>query len=162
MAVTEFATLRLASSHTWESPDVQAFFQTLAIQQAEWSGYPLRFFEDTSDTRIIYLITGWTSVPAHYEWIASEQNQVLLGQAKGLIEVVAVEHAALDSEVADGQYATWKQWEAQEGETYEAKGIGRVVVEGSGMVSAIGSYADKAAAVGASEGGKLMHRLLLS
>ncbi|TFK90286.1 hypothetical protein K466DRAFT_583877 [Polyporus arcularius HHB13444] len=161
MTVTEFATLRLASSHTWESPDVQAFFQTLAVQQAEWSGYPLHFFEDTSDTRIIYLITGWTSVPAHYEWIASEQNQVLLEKAKGLIEVVALEHAELDSEVADGKYAVWKQWEAQEGENYEAKGIGRVLEEGSGMVNSLESYVDKTAAVGASEGGKLMRRLLL-
>ncbi|KAI0723852.1 hypothetical protein C8T65DRAFT_627662 [Cerioporus squamosus] len=166
MTVTEFATLRLASSYTWDSSEIQAFFQTLAVQQAEWSGYPLRFFEDTTDTRIIYIITGWESVPAHYEWIASVQNQNLLEKAKGLIELVDLEHAELDSEVANGQYVVWKRWEAWGGESHVAKGVGRVLeeLEGNAMVqvSSIESYPDKEAAAGNSQDGRLMHRLLLS
>ncbi|RPD66545.1 hypothetical protein L226DRAFT_557589 [Lentinus tigrinus ALCF2SS1-7] len=174
MTVTEFATLKLLSPCTWDSPGIQVFFQTLAVQQAEWSGYPLRFFEDVSDTSTIYLITGWKSVPAHYEWIASEQNKTLLERSKGMIEVVGLEHAELDSEVANEAYVVWKQWEAQEGENYEAEGVGRVLdakfgdlkvlEEVKGLVSSLGTCVEKEAAVGANEEKrfKVMHRLALS
>ncbi len=127
MRVTEIATLNITPPHRWVSPDTQAFFGTLANQQAEWSGYPLRFFEDTTDTQVVYLITGWKSVSAHYEWIASEQNQKLLERAKGLIDVAGLEHAEVDSEVADAQFVVWKQWELREEETIE-KGPGVGVV----------------------------------
>ncbi|KAI0707717.1 hypothetical protein C8Q76DRAFT_572215, partial [Earliella scabrosa] len=96
MAITEIATLKLVPSYTWDSPAIQSFFATLSVQQAAWSGYPLRFFEDTSNARVIYLITGWKSIPAHYEWIASDQNQKLLERAKGLIEVAGLQHADVD------------------------------------------------------------------
>ncbi|KAI1788404.1 hypothetical protein LXA43DRAFT_848417, partial [Ganoderma leucocontextum] len=96
MTVTEFATLKLVSPYTWDSPDVHALFQTLSTQQGAWSGYPLRFFADTTDPQLIYLITGWESAAAHNEWIASEQNQKLLERTKGVIEVEGLAHAEVD------------------------------------------------------------------
>ncbi|KAI9065443.1 hypothetical protein FKP32DRAFT_1537994, partial [Trametes sanguinea] len=95
MPVTEIATLRLNSPHIWDSPDVQSFFADVAAQQAAWSGYPLHYFQDTSDPSIVYILTGWESVSAHFEWIKSEQNQKLLEQGKSLIEVVGLQHANL-------------------------------------------------------------------
>ena len=129
MTVTEFATLKLVSPHTWTSPDVQAFFQTLSAQQGAWSGYPLRFFADTTDPQLIYLITGWESVAAHYEWISSEQNQALLERAKGMIEVEGLAHAEVDSERADAQFVVWTQWTPQEGEDISGKGGAGLVVD---------------------------------
>ena len=172
MTVAELATIELAESYTWDSPDVRAFFQTLAVEQAECSGYPLRFFEDISNPKTFYLITRWKSVPAHYEWITGEKNKALLGRAKDLLKVVGLEHAELDSEVANGEYVVWKKWEAQEGQTYDTKATGKVLEargvgkgpEGKEMVSSLEIYAEKEAAVGASENGKfkVMHKVVVS
>ncbi|KAI0331064.1 hypothetical protein GY45DRAFT_1210604, partial [Cubamyces sp. BRFM 1775] len=96
MPVTEIATLALNPPHTWDSPDVQSFFSAVAAQQAAWSGYPLHYFQDTADPRVVYIFTGWESVPAHFKWIESEQNQALLARGKGLIEVKGLQHARLE------------------------------------------------------------------
>ena len=141
MTVTEFATLKLVSPHTWTSPDVQAFFQTLSAQQGAWSGYPLRFFADTTDSQLIYLITGWESVAAHYEWIASEQNQALLERAKGMIEVEGLAHAEVDSERADAQFVVWRQWTPRERESVAGHGeVGLVVDQEGQLVYSLQGY----------------------
>lgn len=141
MTVTEFATLKLVSPHTWTSPDVQAFFQTLSAQQGAWSGYPLRFFADTTDSQLIYLITGWESVAAHYEWIASEQNQALLERAKGMIEVEGLAHAEVDSERADAQFVVWMQWTPREEENVTGQGeVGLVVDKEGPLVYSLQGY----------------------
>ncbi|KAM5538129.1 hypothetical protein V8D89_008326 [Ganoderma adspersum] len=132
MTVTEFATLKLVSPHAWASPDVQAFFRTLSTQQGAWSGYPLRFFADRTDPQLIYLITGWESVAAHYEWIASEQNQALLERAKGMIEVEGLAHAEVDSERADAQFVVWTRWTPREGENVAGHGGAGLVVDQEG------------------------------
>ena len=101
MPVTEVATLELVFPHTWDSPAVRVFFEMLAARQADWSGYPLCFFEDLENPRTIYLITLWESVPAHYEWIASAQNQELLERVKetNILKVVELKHVDVASEV---------------------------------------------------------------
>ncbi|EIW60208.1 uncharacterized protein TRAVEDRAFT_45455 [Trametes versicolor FP-101664 SS1] len=93
MSVTEIATLKLVPPHTWSSPATRSFFAAAASQQAARSGYPLHYFEDTTDAAIVYILTGWESVAAHEAWIASEANQKLLERGTGLIEVVGLQHA---------------------------------------------------------------------
>ncbi len=144
MTVTEFATLKLLSPHTWDAPDIQAFFRTLSVQQGAWSGYPLRFFADTTDPQLIYLITGWESVPAHYEWIASEQNQKLLERGKGMLEVEGLAHAEVDSERGDAEFVVWKQWKLQEGESVaERDGAGLVVDQEGPLEYSLHGYGSK-------------------
>ncbi|KAL6298627.1 hypothetical protein BKA93DRAFT_743807, partial [Sparassis latifolia] len=41
----------------------------VAERQSSWSGHPLFFFQNTTTPSEIYLVTGWTSVGAHEEWI---------------------------------------------------------------------------------------------
>ncbi|TBU50288.1 hypothetical protein BD309DRAFT_945799, partial [Dichomitus squalens] len=158
MTVTEFATLKLVYPHVWGSPEIQAFFATLSTQQGAWSGYPLRFFEDTTDPRLIYLITGWEGVAAHYEWIRSEQNQQLLERSKGLLEVEGVAHAELDSEGGDAKFVVWKQWSLQEGESLTShQGVGLVVDQEGPLVYSLQGYTseeDAKIGLGVSEDGR--------
>ncbi|PIL24352.1 hypothetical protein GSI_14105 [Ganoderma sinense ZZ0214-1] len=157
MTVTEFATLKLVSPHTWASPDIQAFFRTLSTQQGAWSGYSLRFFADTTDPQLIYLITGWESVATHYEWIASEQNQALLERAEGMIEVEGLAHAELDSEKGDAQFVVWTQWMPREGESVAGQsGAGLVVDKEGPLAYSLQGYGSEKEAgdLGVTQGGQ--------
>ncbi|KAJ3014373.1 hypothetical protein NUW54_g1320 [Trametes sanguinea] len=111
MPVTEIATLRLNSPHIWDSPASQSFFADVAAQQAAWSGYLLHYFQDTSDPLVIYILTGWESVSAHFDWIKSEQNQKLLERGEGLMEVVGLQHVNLGVELKNAQFVVLEQWQ---------------------------------------------------
>ena len=149
MPVTEFATLKLVSPHTWDSPEIQAFFAALSTQQGANSGYTLRFFEDITNPRLIYLITGWTSAQAHYEAIAGEQNQKLLERSKGLITVEGLAHAEVDSEIGDAKFVVWKQWPLQEGgNVAKDEGAGLVVDLEGPIVYSLQGYASEEDAEG--------------
>jgi hypothetical protein len=102
--VTEFAFLNLVPPTSLETPKLVSGFLTAASAQSSWSGHPLYFFyadkrsEEGNTTTTVYLISGWASVQAHYEWIASPENQELLrffGDA-GLMNVGGLAHLDID------------------------------------------------------------------
>ncbi|KZV68323.1 hypothetical protein PENSPDRAFT_551567, partial [Peniophora sp. CONT] len=75
MTVTELAILVLNPGCTLPSADLSPHFALLSSRQSAWSGYPLRFYMQGNK---VILLSGWTDVPAHHAWIASEGNQELL------------------------------------------------------------------------------------
>lgn len=116
--ITELAFLNLIPPTTLQTPKLIADFLSASQAQSSWSGYPLYFFfshknakglkaEGSNEaatsgtpalTTTIYLISGWTSVQAHNEWIASPKNQELLkffGDA-GMMEVGGLAHLDID------------------------------------------------------------------
>ena len=141
MPVTEIATLALNPPHTWDSPDIQTFFTAVATQQAAWSGYALHYFQDTVDPRVVYILTGWESVPAHIKWIESEQNQALLMRAKGLIEVKGLQHARLESKLDGVEFVALEQWTRGQNEEL-ADDVG-IVEETPGRVCRIRVVAER-------------------
>ncbi|KAJ3930548.1 MAG: hypothetical protein NXY57DRAFT_1011617, partial [Lentinula lateritia] len=70
----------------------------VAEKQSAVSGYPVLFFESLSpDSKsIFYLISGWSSVAAHYEWIHSQTNQELLVLLKDFVGVKGLAHVSVD------------------------------------------------------------------
>lgn len=104
-SVTEFAFLNLVLPTTLETPKLVLGFLDAAVAQPSWSGYPLHLFYSTKESSdapatTIYIISGWASVPAHYEWIASPKNQELLKffGDEGLMTVGGVAHLDIDFE----------------------------------------------------------------
>ncbi|CUS09375.1 unnamed protein product [Tuber aestivum] len=69
MTVLEFAIFTLRTPHTPSSP---------------------------TSPNTIYLIGAWDSVPAHNSFLASDENQKLLADAKGVIDVDVMYHAEMD------------------------------------------------------------------
>ncbi|KAH9852740.1 hypothetical protein C2E23DRAFT_148146 [Lenzites betulinus] len=130
MPVTEIAVLKLLSRHSWDSAETRSFFAAVASQQAAWSGYPLHYFQDTSDASVVYILTGWESVPAHWEWIKSEPNQKLLELGKGLIEVVGLNHVYFAPDLHGVDCVVLEQWEGERGEVRDCKEKAVVDVEG--------------------------------
>ncbi|KAA1469277.1 hypothetical protein DENSPDRAFT_757529, partial [Dentipellis sp. KUC8613] len=96
MPVTEVAILNLIPPHEFRSPTLLPLFRLLAKRQSAWSGFPLRFFQNTSKEGEIYLVSGWKDVPAHYEWIASDANQELLELLKSYLTVASLMHLEID------------------------------------------------------------------
>ncbi|EIN07010.1 hypothetical protein PUNSTDRAFT_71700 [Punctularia strigosozonata HHB-11173 SS5] len=102
-SITEFATLRLNSPHKWDSLTTIDFFRALSADQRAWSGYPLLYFRDVdapddSGCERVYLLSGWKSVEAHYEWIEGAANQALLEKGVGdgkLLSVEGFAHVAI-------------------------------------------------------------------
>lgn len=131
MSVTEIATLKLVPPHTWSSPATRSFFAAAASQQAARSGYPLHYFEDTTDAAIVYILTGWESVAAHEAWIASEANQKLLERGTGLIEVVGLQHAQFAVQLEGIKFVTLERWEGSGGRGGQEVGS---IVDVSGVV----------------------------
>lgn len=110
MSVTEFAVLEARAPYTVDSPIVRAFLQRVAQRQSTWSGYPLLFFRHEKTPAIIFLISGWKDVPAHYEWIASEGNQELLGEAESILAVKDFHHLEInfDTMPLDVSHLSWE------------------------------------------------------
>lgn len=98
MSITEFASLELKHPHALSAPPpaFTTLLHRLAAQQSARSGYPLFFFTDPARPDWLHLITGWSSVPAHEDWIASAQNQELLSHFGQFLEVKGLVHLDLD------------------------------------------------------------------
>ncbi|KAH8813829.1 hypothetical protein DL96DRAFT_1505161 [Flagelloscypha sp. PMI_526] len=96
MPVTELATFTLKPSVLPNDPILLNILDSASVQQSKWSGIPLLFFQD-GQTRI-YLLSGWQSVEAHYEWIATDENKKLMEQLTPLIENVELVHLDIDFE----------------------------------------------------------------
>lgn len=157
MPVTEFAILEALEPHAVDSPLVQTFLADVARQQAAWSGYPLLFFKDAAKPTAIYLISGWTDVPAHDKWIASEPNQELLGRAGPILAVKQFFHLNIDFEMipVEVQRMVW-EIVSNEGVGVERndevagsggsgsgsvwEGVGRVLEEKSGDIHRLSGY----------------------
>lgn len=116
MTVTEIAVLKALPPYTWGSAETQSLLAAAATQQAAWSGYSLHYFQDTTDEAIVYILTGWESVPAHWKWIKSEPNQRLLELGKGLMELVELKHAHFVADLQGVQLVALEQWEGERGE----------------------------------------------
>jgi len=96
MPVTEFATLKFKEPFTIDHPPIRQGFQTLFVQQAEWSGYPLTLYINTQNEQLVYLVSGWESVEAHNKWIASQANKDLLAFFEPFITIDDFAHVAID------------------------------------------------------------------
>jgi len=96
MPVTEFVTLKFKQPFTIDHPPIRQGFQTLFIQQSEWSGYPLTLYINTKNEHIVYLVSGWEDVEAHNTWIASEANQDLLTYFEPFVTIDDFAHVAID------------------------------------------------------------------
>ncbi|KAK0218762.1 hypothetical protein IW262DRAFT_1054589 [Armillaria fumosa] len=77
MTITEFAELQFHSADFLSQPSLRDLLVRLRTNQGAWSGFPVYFYTKDSE-RVLYLISGWHSVSAHEEWIASDENQALL------------------------------------------------------------------------------------
>ncbi|TEB39647.1 hypothetical protein FA13DRAFT_1723875 [Coprinellus micaceus] len=82
MPITELAILSLSHPHTTLTPNLKETFLQATAAQAAWSSYPVYLFSesgpdpgDGQGASTVYLVSGWDSVDAHYEWIKSEENQ---------------------------------------------------------------------------------------
>ena len=142
MPVTEIATLKLPSTQAWESPDIQAFFGAFSDKQTQWKGSASDYFQDVSDPSLIYVIRGWESVPAHYDWIASTPNQELLQLAKGLIDVESLIHIKSDlgNKVAAAPITVWTRREVGAGEIITAMEDAGVAHEDERIVCTLKGY----------------------
>ncbi|KAJ3744478.1 hypothetical protein DFH05DRAFT_1495388 [Lentinula detonsa] len=103
MPITEFATLEVLGLSTDNSPSITQpplidHLRLVAEKQSAVSGYPVLFFESLSPTSksTFYLVSGWRSVEAHYEWIQSQTNQELLVLLKDFIGVKGLAHIDVD------------------------------------------------------------------
>jgi len=96
MPVTEFATLKFKGPFTIDHPPIRQGFQTLFVQQAEWSGYPLTLYINTQNERLVYLVSGWEDVEAHNKWIASQTNKDLLAFFELFITIDDFAHVGID------------------------------------------------------------------
>ena len=92
MPVTEFVTLKFKESFTIHHPPIRQGFQTLLVEQAEWSGYPLTLYINPQNERLAYLVSGWEDVEAHNKWIASKDSHNL----STFITVEDFAHVAID------------------------------------------------------------------
>ncbi len=77
MTITEFAELQFHSADFLSQPSSRDLLLRLRTNQGAWSGFPVYFYTKDSE-KVLYLISGWQSVLAHEEWIASDENQTLL------------------------------------------------------------------------------------
>lgn len=77
MTITEFAELQFHSADFLSQPSSRDHLLRLRTNQGAWSGFPVYFYMKDSE-KVLYLISGWQSVLAHEEWIASDENQTLL------------------------------------------------------------------------------------
>ncbi|SJL06619.1 uncharacterized protein ARMOST_09961 [Armillaria ostoyae] len=77
MTITEFAELQFHSADFLSKPSLRDLLLRLRTNQGAWSGFPVYFYTKDSE-QVLYLISGWQSVLAHEEWIASGENQTLL------------------------------------------------------------------------------------
>lgn len=151
MTITEIATLRLTPPYTWDSSRSAAFFHAVGQRQEGCSGHPLFFFQDVQTDTTIYLISGWASVHAHEEWIASARNQELLRMAEGLLEVKGLTHTDIDftqmpvnaaymelTEIQEGEGDGLAQLEEREG--YDWKCQGKILDAGYGSEVSMGVW----------------------
>lgn len=69
---------------------------------------------------------------------------MLLGRAKGMIEVGGLAHAEVDSERADAEFVVWKQWKIQESESVAGRdGVGLVVDHEGPVAYSLQGYGSK-------------------
>ncbi|KAF8912194.1 hypothetical protein CPB84DRAFT_1761584 [Gymnopilus junonius] len=96
MPVTEFATLKLKEPYTTNNEDLRKLFQSVAKQQATWSGYPLTFYHNAQNPSLLHIVSGWKNAHAHQKWIASEENQKYLSVFDPLLSVEGLAHVDVD------------------------------------------------------------------
>jgi hypothetical protein len=129
MAITELAILKILPPFSLTSPQIQSFFRSVSKYQSAHSGYRLFYYRDLpesiqSHTMLVYLISGWTSVAAHMEWIATDTNQELLRIAKeeAFLEVQSLLYLEIDfskmEEATDGSEIVGF-WKSRSGNTDE-------------------------------------------
>lgn len=132
--VTEFAFLNLIPPTTVQTPQLISGFLEGVTAQSAWSGYPLHLFihrrptqpsetapnelENTPvTTTAVYIISGWASVQAHNEWIASPKNQEIMrffGDAN-MMSVGGLAHLDIDfTKLSFGECSTivWRKRDA--------------------------------------------------
>ncbi|KAJ4477268.1 hypothetical protein J3R30DRAFT_3244556, partial [Lentinula aciculospora] len=101
MTITVFATLEVLASSNVQSiiqPPLINHLSLVAEKQSAVSGFPILFFESLSpeSKSTFYLISGWTSIAAHHEWIQSQTNQELLVLLKDIVSVKGLAHIDVD------------------------------------------------------------------
>ncbi|KAK0200354.1 hypothetical protein DFS33DRAFT_1387564 [Desarmillaria ectypa] len=91
MTITEFAELQFQSATFLSQPSLRDLLLRLRTDQGAWSGFPVYFYMKDSE-KVLYLISGWQNVPAHEEWIASDENQTLLKLFKPHVQITDFVH----------------------------------------------------------------------
>ncbi|CAE6416281.1 unnamed protein product [Rhizoctonia solani] len=95
--VTEFAILRLKPENTsLNDPELIAGLRRVSSEQSTWSTFPLYWFTYSSDgDTFVCILSQWEDVPAHQEWIDSDQNQALLKLLSPKLEIHSFCHIDL-------------------------------------------------------------------
>ncbi|KAF9554613.1 hypothetical protein CPC08DRAFT_171317 [Agrocybe pediades] len=96
MSVISFATFKLNSSFSIESPEIKGMFSALASRTPEGSFGPCSIFVDDRDKQIVYFITGWESSAAHAASANKEENKKLMEAAAALATPQAAAEIELD------------------------------------------------------------------
>ncbi|KAG8958111.1 hypothetical protein FRC03_009447 [Tulasnella sp. 419] len=104
MTVTEFVTFQLKEAgDPRKNQHFMSLITSLSSRQLAWSGFPVVVLTDAvegetsvaSKQAIIHLVSGWTSIEAHQEWMTSEKNHDLLLGLGPLVDMKQLVH--LDS-----------------------------------------------------------------
>lgn len=96
MTVLEFAIFTLRTPYTPSSPTVKSILGNALKALNTASGHPFTLLTQIESPNTIYLVGAWDSVPAHNSFLASDENQKLLADAKDVIDVDIMYHAEMD------------------------------------------------------------------
>lgn len=137
MPITELAILSLSHPYTTLTPNLKQTFLIATAAQAVWSSYPVYLFSDSHPSNpgdgqgasAVYLVSGWESVDAHYEWIKSGENQRWMKELGQWLGEVQLRHLdfAFDKEGLDVECVVYRHRKLREerGEAEEkAEGVG--------------------------------------
>lgn len=135
MTITELATLKLYNPYNATTHGIDGIFLGATAAQTKWSSQPVYLFSDHEDPqlqRIIYLISGWESVSAHQEWIASDENQSWLKALEDYVDEVQLKHLdfAFEKEALDVGCVVYRNFKTKndgdtegDGAEWSAEGI---------------------------------------
>ncbi|KAK0473582.1 hypothetical protein IW261DRAFT_1657507, partial [Armillaria novae-zelandiae] len=115
------AELQFHSAGFLSRPSLRDLLVRLRKNQGAWSGFPVYFYTKDSE-RVLYLISGWQSVSAHEEWIASDKNQALLQLFEPHVQITDFVH--LDVEfggILSGGEEMLSFWKSKGGAIHEKR-----------------------------------------
>lgn len=95
MAVTELAVLNIINT-TENLPKTYSVLAKALDYLSKASGLPFRIYCSHISERRLYLIGHWDSIEHHSEFLTSPENQELLKDVDGLLEVESMFHIGID------------------------------------------------------------------
>ena len=95
MPVTEFAILNLTGPSERLPYTYSVLIRARGILTSA-SGLPFHIYSSLKNERRLYLLGHWDSTAAHHAFLPSPENQALLGDLDGLLEVESMFHLDVD------------------------------------------------------------------